>query len=326
MRRLRYLEALNEALDQEMARDERVVIWGEDIRRALRGGTKGLLDKYGPDRVVDTPVSEQGFAGMAVGAAFRGLRPVIEYQLASLVFMAFDQMANQAQKLRYMMGGQGNLPITYLITASGARNGLAGQHSDSPYTYMVHAGIKTLIPSSARDVKGLLAAAIREDDPVAVFCPAALLPVRGEVPEEAYTIPLGTGEIRAEGNDVTVVATGELVPVALGTAEELGGQGISVEVLDPRSLLPFDRGSVVRSVSKTGRCVIADDSNRTCGFAAEVSAVVAEECFSSLKAPVKRITRADTPVPYCIPLEKHVLPNKERLVQAIREVTAWERR
>jgi len=320
MRQIRYLQALAEALRQEMEADPSIFVLGEDVRQSIRGVTKGLYEKFGPDRVLDTPISEAGFTGFATGAAMGGMRPVVEYQISELVFVAFDQLVNQAQKLRHMLGGQVKIPVTYIIPCSGGRRGLAGQHSNHPYPYLLHAGMKVVMPSSPYDAKGLFAAAIREDDPVMVFAPAAALGIRGPVPEKPYVIPLGQGEIKREGSDVTVVAVGHLVNQALHVAEEMEKEGISVEVFDPRTLLPLDRRLLFESVSKTGRVVIFDDSNRTCGFAAEVASILAEECFTNLKAPVKRVTRADVPVPFSTPMENYVLPSPERLAYAIRAV------
>lgn len=321
MRELRYLEALTEALHEEMERDPRVVVLGEDVRLGIRGFTKGILDRFGPDRIFDTPISEAGFTGLATGAALAGLRPVVEYQINALIYVAFDQLVNQAQKLRYMMGGQGQIPVTYLVP-SGARRGLAGQHSDHPYPLSIHMGMKVLIPSTARDAKGLLKAAIREDDPVVVFAPVALFGTKGLVPEEEYVIPLGRADVSRQGCDVTVIAVGPLVPEALACAETLAGEGVSMEVIDPRSLLPLDRETILTSVRKTGRVIIFDDSNRSCGFASELSAVIAEEVWNALRAPIRRVTRADVPVPFTPPLERSVLPSRGRLVAECRALLA----
>ncbi|MFQ5828795.1 MAG: alpha-ketoacid dehydrogenase subunit beta [Candidatus Methylomirabilia bacterium] len=322
MRQLRYLEALTEALREEMRRDSRVVVIGEDVRHSLRGLTKGIVGEFGQNRIFDTPISEAGYTGLATGSAMAGLRPVVEYQINALLFVAFDQLVDQAQKLRYMMGGQGTIPVTYLVVASGARRGLAGQHSDHPYPLLLHMGMKAVMPSTSKDAKGLLKAAIREDDPVVVFCPAPLLALRGPVPEEEYTIPLGEAEVKREGTDLTIVAVGPLVPEALKVAETLGAEGVSAEVVDPRSLLPLDRQILLGSVRKTGRVVIFDDSNRTCGFAAELAAVIAEEAWESLRAPIRRIARADVPVPFSLPLEAYVLPARERLLAECQAILA----
>jgi pyruvate dehydrogenase E1 component beta subunit len=265
-------------------------------------------------------MSEAGFTGFATGAALAGMRPVVEFQVPSLMYLAFEQIVNQAQKFSLMTGGQARVPVTYMFPGSGARRGLAGQHSDHPYTFLVHAGVKTVVPTTAEDAYGLLVSAIRDDDPVALFFPAALQGRRGEVPDERPVVPLGAARVHRRGDDVTVVAVGHLVEEALRSAEELEKEGTSVEVVDPRSLLPFDRDTVAASVSRTGRLVVFDDCYRTAGFGAEVAAFAAEACFGRLKAPVRRVTRADVPVPFSVPLEEQVVPSQQHLVTAIREI------
>ena len=318
MRELRYLEAMREGLREEMRRDPSVFVIGEDVRQSIRGTTKGLVDEFGPSRFYDTPISEAAFTGLATGAALAGMRPVVEYQINALIFVAFDQLVDQAQKLRYMMGGQGTIPVTYLVTASGARRALAGQHSDHLYPLLIHMGMKTVIPTTPEDAKGLLKAAIREDDPVVLFAPAVLLAEKGPVPDGDYVTPLGRARVAREGTDLTIVAVGPLVPQALRCAATLAAEGASVEVVDPRSLLPLDRAGLLGSVRKTGRVVIFDDSNRTCGFGAELAALFADEAWDALRAPVRRVTRADVPVPFSTPLESYVLPSGDRLLEACR--------
>jgi pyruvate/2-oxoglutarate/acetoin dehydrogenase E1 component len=322
-RQLTYLQALREALMQEMRADPRVVVLGEDVRQSLRGITKGCLEEFGPDRIWDTPISEAGFVGMGTGAAMAGLRPVIEFQIPTLIYVAMDQLANQAQKLRYMMGGQGTIPVTYIVPGSGARPGLAGQHSDHLYPLLMQCGLKVLMPATPYDAKALFTAAMREDDPVVLFAPSAVMGQRGIVPEEEIYIPLGRGEIRQTGTDVTVLTSGPLLAEALKVAARLEKEGISIEVMDARSLLPFDHALLESSVTKTGRLIIFDDANRTCGFAAEIAAYAAERLFQSLKAPVIRITRADLPVPFSTALDKQVLPNSEQLERAIQHVIQY---
>ncbi|MGX5804435.1 alpha-ketoacid dehydrogenase subunit beta [Bradyrhizobium sp. Arg314] len=317
---------MNEAYRQVMAEDASVMILGEDIRGGIRGETKGVHAAYGDDRVLDTPISEAAFTGFATGAALAGLRPIVQFQVPSLIYVAFDQLVNQAAKMRLMLGGQADLPITYTIMVSGTRGGNAGQHSDNPYPYLVHAGFKVVCPSTAYDAKGLMIQAIREQDPVVFIASAMSLPQKGEVPEEIYTVPLGKGRVRRPGTDVTVVAVGHLVPEALAVAESLSEkQGISVEVWDPRTLLPFDRDGLLESVRKTGRVVIYDDTNRSCGYASEISAVLGEHAFSSLVAPIKRITRADIPLPYNPDLEAAVLPSPKQLEKAICSVWSYSK-
>lgn len=320
MRSLRYLQALREAIVQEMQSDESIFVIGEDVRHSLRGATKDLVNLYGEHRVIDAPISEAGFTGMATGAAMSGMRPVVEYQISGLIYVSFDQLINQAMKLPYMMGGQGSVPATYLVTGSGARSGLAGQHSDHPYPFVLHGGMKTVLASTPYDVKGLMTSAIRDNDPVMVFAPSKVLAMRGPVPEEPYAIPFGQGEIKRQGTHATVAATGHLVHEALKAADELEAEGISLEVYDPRTLLPFDKPTLLASVAKTGRLIVFDDSNRTCGFAAEVASVAAEEGFAYLKAPIKRVTRSDVPVPFHLGMEDFVIPTKGDLIRAVRQI------
>ena len=320
MRRLRYIQAVAEGLRQEMARDPDVIVLGEDVRHSLRGITKGLVNEFGPDRIIDTPISEAGFTGVGTGAALLGMRPVLEYQISEFVFLAFDQLVDQAQKMRYMSGGKFTVPVTYLIVGSGARGGMAGQHSDNPYPYVLHGGIKTVIPSNPYDAKGLFISAVRDNDPVAVFLPINCMSMKGDVPEDDYALPLGKGDIKREGNDITVIAVGHLVNTALKAADNLADKGISIEVYDPRSLLPIDFKTLKKSIEKTGKAIVFDDSNRTCGYAAEIAAFLSDECFTLLKAPVKRITRADVPVPFSRSMESYVLPNEEKLMKEILNV------
>ena len=318
-RDLTFLQAMNEALRQEMARDPAIVIYGEDIDG--RAETKGLLAAYGPGRVVTMPISEAGFTGMANGAALAGARPVVVFQVSSLIFPAFDQIVNQAAKLPLMLGGQGWLPITYLVMGCGAAGGRAGQHSDNPYPYLLHAGIKSVMASTPADAKGLLTAALREDDPVAFFGSVRLAGRSGPVEEESYALPLGQGAVRRSGRDATVVAVGCRVPEALAAADELAGEGIELEIWEPRSLLPLDKAGLCEAVRRTGRLVVFDDSARTCGFAAEVASLAAERCFP-LKAPIKRVTRSDLTLPFSIALEPEILPTRDKLKTAVRAVMA----
>jgi len=317
MRKMWYLRAVAEALHQEMERDKDIFVIGEDVRVSLRGITKGFIEDFGPDRVIDTPISEAGFTGMGTGAALMGKRPVLEYQINEFVFFAFDQLVDQAQKMRYMSGGKLKVPVTYIVVGSGAKGSMAGQHSDNPYPYILHGGMKTIIPSTPYDAKGLLISAIRDDDPVAVFLPIQITGSKGVVPEESYTVPIGKADIKKEGKDITLIAVGHLVKVALEVAEKLEKSGTSIEVLDPRSLLPLDIELIKSSVSKTGNVIIFDDSNRTCGFAAELAAIISEECFNYLKAPIKRITRSDVPIPFSKVMEDYILPDKDKLERAI---------
>jgi pyruvate dehydrogenase E1 component beta subunit len=320
MRKLRYLEAIAEGVHAAMSEDDTVFVLGEDVRQSLRGVTRGLFDEFGPDRVLDTPISEAAFTGFATGAAMAGYRPIVEYQISALIYVAFDQLVDQAQKIRFMTGGQVKIPVTYIVPGVGPRRGLAGQHSDQPYPYLVHAGIKLVLPATAADARGLITSAIRDDDPVFFWAPAALMGARDDVEDVPEAIPLGVGRVHRQGADVTIVATGHLVPQALKVAAELHADGISAEVWDPRTLLPLDREGLAHSVEKTGRLVIFDDSNRFCGYAAEIAAFAAEELWGSLKQPVKRLTRSDVPVPFSLPLEAYVLPDPARLTDTVRRM------
>ena len=277
MARVRYIEALSRALRDELAADPQVMVLGEDVRHSLRRVTFNLAAEFGEHRVIDTPLAEQAATGFATGAALLGWRPVLEFQVPSLLYVAFDQVVNQAQKLSIMTGGQARVPVTYIFPGSGARLGLAGQHSDHPYALLAQAGVKTVVPATPADAYALLRTAIQDDDPVAVFAPAALLGVREELPDSIEPVALGVGRIHLSGVDVTLVAVGHLVQTALAVAAELADQDISVEVFDPRSVYPFDWALLRSSVGKTGRLVVADDTNRTCGLAGEIIATIAEE-------------------------------------------------
>lgn len=313
---LRYQKALAKAVRDEMVADPGVVYLGEDVVQSLRGVSAGLAAEF-PGRVRDTPISEAAFTGFATGAAMAGRRPIVEYQVPTLLYVAFDQIVNQAQKIRLMTGGQTKVPVTYLFPGSGARLGLAGQHSDHPYTLLAHCGVKTLVPASADDVYGLVRSAIRDDDPVAIFLPAACLPRRCEVPD-GHQVQIGSARVVRKGNDVTVVAVGHLVHDVTDVAEELEGR-VSVEVIDARTVHPFDWNTLAASVGKTHRLVVVDDANRTCGFAAEVAATAAEELFHDLRAPIRRLTRADVPVPFALDLERAVVPSRAQIEVTITE-------
>jgi len=308
---------MNAAVRDEMRRDSAVFMLGEDVRQSVRGVSAGLFQEFGADRVLDTPISEQAFTGFATGAALMGRRPIVEYQITSLLYLAFEQIVNQAQKLRLMSGGQAAVPVTYVVPGSGARRGLAAQHSDHPYSLFAHAGVKTVVPSTADDAYGLMVSAIRDDDPVIFFAPAAVLSRRDEVPDN-HVVPLGRARIHRTGSDVTVVALGHLVHEATVLAERLADKGISVEIVDPRTILPLDIEAIGESVRKTGRLVVYDDGNRTSGFASEVLAAVSEEFGEHFMAPPKRVTRADAPVAFAAALEAAVLPAVDALERAVR--------
>jgi pyruvate dehydrogenase E1 component beta subunit len=316
MPRLSYLKALNRALADELTADERVFVLGEDVRAAASNLTAGLLKRFGPDRVIDTPLSEQGFTGFATGAALAGLRPVIEFQIPALLFLSFEQIVNHAHKFSLMTGGQCTVPVTYVLTGAGSRTGWAGQHSDNPYSLVAHVGIKTAVPATPADAYGLLVSAIRDDDPVVLFAPAGALGVREDVDFATLApVPLGSGRVHREGTDITVVAIGHLVQDALAVADDLADE-VSVEVFDPRTVYPFDWDGLTASVRKTGRLVVVDDSNRFCGVGAEIVATVAEQV--PLTAPPARVSRPDGAVlPFSLELDRAVQPTREQLAAAI---------
>jgi|YelNatPaOPRAMG01_1025707.scaffolds.fasta_scaffold02552_7 pyruvate dehydrogenase E1 component beta subunit len=323
MRELRYVEAIREALRQEMRRDERVFLIGEDI--GVYGGafgvTDGLLEEFGPERVIDTPISEQAIIGVAVGAALVGMRPVAEIMFMDFVTLAMEQIVNQAAKIHFMFGGAASVPIV-IRTPAGAGTGAAAQHSQSLEAWFAHVpGLKVVMPSTPYDAKGLLISAIRDDNPVIFIEHKLLYRTKGLVPEEEYTIPLGTAEIKREGRDVTVIATSLMVVRALAAAEKLAQEGIEVEVVDPRTLKPLDVETILKSVMKTGRVLIVHEAPLTCGFGAEVSARISEsEAFYYLNAPIRRLTGLDVPIPYNRNLERSVIPQEEDIIRAVREL------
>lgn len=314
---MRYQQALAAAVRDEMASDPRTIYIGEDVEHSLRFVSVGLAKEH-PGRVRDMPISEAAFTGFATGAAMAGSRPIVEYQIPTLLYVAFDQIVNQAHKIRLMTGGQTEVPVTYLFPGSGARMGLAGQHSDHPYSLLAHAGVKTIIPSTPQDAYSLLRAAIKDNDPVAVFAPAACLHRKGEV-DQSQIGQIGRGSIVRTGSDVTVVTLGHLVWEVVSALNE-DGFPISVEVLDARSIYPFDWELLAESLMKTGRLVVVDDANRTCGFAAEVAATAAQSLFQHLKSPIVRVTRADSVVPFSLVLEQAVVPSKAQITEAIHQV------
>ncbi|HVO27220.1 MAG TPA: pyruvate dehydrogenase complex E1 component subunit beta [Candidatus Margulisiibacteriota bacterium] len=322
MRDIGFIEAINEALTEEMERDPGVFIMGEDVKLGAFGATRGLIDKFGPQRVRNTPISEAGFAGAGIGAAMAGMRPVVEIEFASFFYCCWDQICNQAGKLRYMSGGQARMPITFRCVF-GAMGSAAAQHSEVVYPQLLGApGLKIVVPSEAGDMKGLLKAAIRDDDPVLVFEHGRLGFTRGTVPDGDHVLPLGKGAVKRAGSDVTIVAIGAMVPKALTVADELAKDGIAVEVFDPRSLVPLDEDGLLTSVAKTGRVVIADEGHRRGGAAADLAAIIIDKGFDSLNAPIKRVTALDTPIPFSPPLEEFVLPNEAKIKAAVLAVMA----
>jgi pyruvate dehydrogenase E1 component beta subunit len=323
MRELSYAEAIREALRQEMQRDERVFIIGEDV--GVYGGafgvTLGLVEEFGEERVIDTPISELGIAGAITGAALTGMRPVGEIMFMDFTTLAMEQLVNQAAKIRFMFGGKAQVPFV-LRTPAGSGTGAAAQHSQSLENWFVHVpGLKVVMPSTPYDVKGLLIASIRDDNPIIFIEHKLLYKVKGPVPEEPYTIPLSTAEVKREGRDLTIVATSIMVRRSLEAAEQLAQEGIEVEVVDPRTLKPLDEGTIIRAVMKTGRVLIVHEACKTGGYGGELAAVIAgSEAFDYLDAPIIRLAGRDMPIPYNRNLEYHTVPQVENIVKVARQL------
>ncbi len=322
MPEMTYSQAINEALREEMRRDDKVFIMGEDV--GIFGGcfgvTTGMIDEFGPERVLDTPISETAIMGSAVGAAAAGLRPVPEIMFMDFLAVCLDELVNQAAKMRYMFGGKAKVPLT-LRTVLGAGLGAAAQHSQSLEAWICHVpGLKVVMPSTAADAKGLLKSAIRDDNPVVFLEHKMMYAMSGEVPDGDYTIPLGKAEIKRAGKDVTIVATSLMVHKALAAAETLAAEGIEAEVIDPRTLVPFDKETLFHSVEKTGRLVIVHEAVKTGGFGGEIAAMVAEECFDMLDAPIKRVAAPSTPIPFASNLESAFIPNEEKIIEAVKAI------
>jgi pyruvate dehydrogenase E1 component beta subunit len=321
--KITYREALREALREEMRSDSSIFLLGEDIGRDWGGAfkvTDGLAEEFGDERVRDTPISESTIIGTAVGAAITGKRPVAEIMFGDLTALAMDQIANQTAKIRYMFGGQVKCPLV-IRTPFGAGVNIASHHSQSLEAWFMHVpGLQVAVPSTPYDAKGLLKTAVRGNNPV-FFCEHKLLyPIEGEVPKEDYTIPFGLAEIKREGADATVVATLYMVRKALNAAKELEKEGLSVEVVDPRTLTPLDKKTILNSVRKTGRIIIVSEDCKTAGVSAEIAAMVAEEALDYLDSPIKRVAEPDTPIPFSPPLEQYVIPDEKAIIKAVKEV------
>ncbi len=328
MRELTFAQAIREALDEELSRDEKIVLFGEDI--GAWGGvfrtTEGLYEKYGPERVIDTPLSEEGYVGMAVGIAMTGMHPVPEIMFGDFITLAMDQIVNQAAKMRYMTGGQVAVPITIRATMGGGRSSGA-QHSQSWHAWFAHVpGLKVVVPSTPYDAKGLLKTALRDPNPVLFFEDKVMYhKIKGPVPEEEYLIPFGVADIKREGSDVTIVALSRMVHTALAAAEQLAQEGISAEVIDPRTLTPLDEETLIQSVCKTGGAVIVDEGYQRFGVTAELAAVIAKGAFDYLDAPIERVAAMDVPIPFSPPLEFATIPDEERIIQAVHRVLEGRR-
>ena len=324
MRELTYSQALREALIEEMDRDPNIILLGEDI--GVYGGvfkvTEGLLARYGPERVRETPISEAGFVGAAVGLAMTGKRPLAELMFMDFAWVASDQIFNQAAKMRYMSGGRVKVPLV-IRTQQGGGRGNAAQHSQSLETIFTHIpGLKVVLPATPYDAKGLLKSALRDENPVVFIEHKLLYNTKGLVPEEEYTLPLGQAEVKRVGRDVTLVSLSRTVLHALEAAEDLAKEGISVEVIDLRCTVPLDLETILASVRKTGRLAIAHESHRRLGVGAEITALVQEHAFDYLDAPIERVGALDVPIPYSRPLESTVLPGKDHIIEAVRRLMA----
>ena len=334
VRQISFIQAVNEALRQELVRDPNVIVMGEDIAgggeredfQDAWGGpmrlTKGLVNEFGRDRIRDTPISEAGFVGAGVGAAASGLRPVVDLMYVSFFGVCADQITNNAAKMHYMFGGKVNVPLT-IMTGIGAGTNSAAQHSETLYSIFTHfPGLKCVVPSNPYNAKGLMTAAIRDDDPVIVFNNRQLMGLRFDdhVPEEEYTVPIGKVDIKQEGDDITLIGIGYTTRVCMEAAEELESQGVSVEVVDLLSLSPMDEEAILGSVKKTRKVVIVDEDYPRCSIASDISALVAEEAFDYLDAPPRRVTSPHSSVPYSRPLEALFVPNKDKVVSAALDV------
>jgi len=333
-RTITYQQAINEALDQEMTRDPSVIVMGEDVVGGQGAGgemdawggvlgiTKGLYEKH-PNQIMDTPITESAFIGAAVGAATQGMRPVAELMFCDFLGVCFDQMYNQAAKFRYMFGGKAETPLV-VRTMIGAGFRAAAQHSQSLYSVFTHVpGLKCVVPSSPYDVKGLLIASIRDNDPIIFFEHKMLYTMEGDVPEEPYVIPLGEASVTREGGDITIVTLGRMVHLAGEAADALAKEGIECEIVDLRTTSPLDEDTILESVENTGRVVVVDEANPRCSVATDISALIAQEAFGALKAPVRMVTAPHSPVPFSDALEDLYIPSAEQIAAAAREVAGY---
>ena len=315
-------QAVNEALAEELRRDPTVFVIGEDVAEA---GTpfkvlSGLVEEFGAERIMDSPISEAGISGLALGAAMTGMRPVVDIMFGDFMTLVMDQLANQAAKIHYMSGGRLSAPLT-IRTTLGATRRSGAQHSQSLHALVAHIpGLKVVLPATPYDAKGLFKSAIREDNPVVVFEDKMMFAVKGPVPEEEYILPLGVADVKREGEDVTIVATSSMVYVALEAAEQLASDGISAEVVDPRTIVPLDRETLVASARKTGRAIVVDEGHRSYGVGAELAALIAEEAFYHLDAPVRRLCAMDVPIPFSPVLEDLTVPTPDDVATEARRL------
>ncbi len=320
MAKIRFIQAVNQALAEEMERDERIILFGEDVIASTGGDTRGLVDRFGPMRVRDTPICEDTLSGMAVGAAAAGRRVILHMMFGNFIYTGFDAIANQMAKLRLMTGGQVKLPVTVLAGYGGGR-ATAAQHSDTPYSLLMNlGGINVAVPSTPADAKGLLKTAIRDDNPAFFLEPGGRGGMSGEVPDGDYTIPFGAAETQREGTDLTIIGIGAMMRPALEAAETLAGEGIEAEVVDLRTLVPMDEAALFASLEKTGRLIIVDEARDRCSAASHIAAIAADKGFAALRAPVKRLTVANMAMPYAPNVEKSIIPNADTISAAAREL------
>ena len=320
MRKMNFAQAINEGIRSEMRRDLNVFLMGEDVKFGVFGVTAGLIDEFGEERVRDTPITEEAIAGAAVGAAAAGSRPIAEIMFIDFITVAMDQIVNQAAKMRYMFGGKIKLPITFR-TMAGAGISAAAQHSQSLEAWFTHVpGLKVVFPATPKDALGLIISSIRDDNPVLFIEHKLLYAAEGEVPDENEPIPLGVADVKRPGKDVTVVATGFMVHKALQAANQLVKDGIEVEVVDPRTLFPLDKETIYNSIKKTHKVVIVTEEVKRGAWSSELAANISEDCFDTLKAPIKRIGALNTPIPFSPPLEKYVIPNEVDIINAVKSI------
>ncbi len=326
MARIRLIQAIHDAVVEEMARDQKVIVYGEDVELSIVGDLRGVHERFGPDRIRNTPICETTLTGMAVGLAAAGYRVVVQMMFSNFFYTGMDAIANQMSKLRLMTGGQMELPITIIATIGGG-SANAAQHSDTPYAMLMNlGGLNVAVPATAADAKGLTKTAIRSPNPCFVLEPNGRGGEQGEVPDGEHLVPFGKAAVRRAGDAVTVVAIGRMLKPALAAAAVLEAEGVSVEVIDPRTLVPFDSGAVLDSVAKTGRLVVVDEARESCSAASQIAAVVAETGFPLLKGPILRVTTPNVAIPYAPNAEAHVIPGEARIAAAVRQsVSSGER-
>lgn len=320
MARTRLIQAIHDAVVEEMTRDEKVIVYGEDVELSIVGDLRGVYEQFGRDRIRNTPICETSLTGMAVGLAAAGYRPVVQMMFANFMYTGMDAIGNQMSKLRLMTGGQMELPITIIATIGGG-SANAAQHSDTPYAMLMNlGGINVAVPATPADAKGLVKTAIRDPNPCFILEPNGRGGESGEVPDGEHLVPFGKAAVRREGGDATVVAIGRMLKPALAAAAALETEGVGVEVIDPRTLVPFDADGVLASVAKTGYLVVVDEARECCSAASQIAAVVAEQGFSLLKGPIRRVTTPNVAIPYAPNAEAHVIPDEGRIAAAVRQL------